>query len=538
MVNHYKLTFNDKAILRNRLACAFVAALVTMGVSVHAQRVPPRPSLVVGIVVDGLNDEYLQLLKGYFGEGGFRRLMDEGVVLSDVDYGEGIDATAATAIVMSGTGPAVNGVPSTYVYNPETRLTHSIFTNVETSNEAYTPASLLVSTIADEIRIDAAGVSGVYSIAPDPERAVAMAAHAGNSALWINDIDGKWTTSTYYKDRPQPAALRNHLRPLAKELDTLSWVPSLNLQEYPDLPDYKRLFPFRHTFSKKDKNRYRAFKVSPYANTAVTDLADEYISSLQLGQRGVTDMLNLGYSLVPYPYTKETDNRTEAMDAYLRLDRDLARLFKTLDTMPGRDRVVVFLTGTPVSTGSKRDDEQWNIPHGEFSARKAIALLNMYLIALHGNGDWVTGYHNHHFYLNHNLIKSSDLRLSDIRNEAAEFLARMSGVSHVYTIDEIATGRAGNRDVALQRNTSLKHAGDLVITINPGWSTTDEDFDTDSKVTRAVYMSAPAFILAPGIAPKRIDSRVDARSIAPTVTRLVRIRAPNGASFPPLRLKD
>lgn len=512
-------------------------ALVTMGVTVHAGPVPARPSLVVGIVVDGLNDDYLQLLRGYFGEGGFRRLIEEGVTLSDVDYGEDIDATAATAIIMSGTGPMVNGVPSAYVYDPETRMTKSIFAPGTSPDAAYTPAPLAVSTIADEVRIDAAGVGNVYSIAPDPERAIALAGHAGNSAIWINDTDGKWTTTTYYKDRPQAAILANHSRPLSKVLDTLAWTPTLNLQEYPDLPDYKRLFPFRHTFPRKDPDRYRAFKSSPMVNTTITDMANEYISTLQLGQRGVTDMLNLAYNLTPYTYTRELDNRTEAMDAYLRLDRDLARLFETLDRMPGRDNVVVFLAGTPSSTGWKRDDEQWNIPTGEFSAKRAMALLNMYLIALHGNGEWVTGYHNRHFYLNQQLIKQNELSLATVRNEAAEFLARMSGVNHVYTIDDIVAGRAGDRGDVLRRSTSIKHSGDLVITINPGWTTTDDDFHTTERVVREGYMPSPVYILAPGVEHTEIDTRVDARSIAPTVTRLVRIRAPNGASLSPLRLR-
>ncbi len=532
-----KLTTNENSALRSRLACALAMALVTVGITVHAQPLPARPSLVVGIVVDGLNDDYLQLLRGYFGDGGFKRLMDEGVVMSDVNYGKDIDPAAATAMIMSGTGPMVNGIPSAYVYDPETRLTRSILAPGAGTDVAYTPSPLLVSTIADEVRIDAAGVGNVYSIAPDPERAVLLAGHAGNSAVWINDTDGKWTTSTYYKERPQPAVIANHSHPIAKVLDTLAWTPTMNLQQYPDLPDYKRLFPFRHTFPKKDRDRYKAFKASPMVNTTVTDMAREYISSLQLGQRGVTDMLNIAYTLTPYTYTRETDNRTEAMDAYLRLDRDLARLFETLDSMPGRDNVVVFLAGTPSTTGWKRDDDQWNIPHGEFSARKAIALLNMYLIALHGNGDWVTGYHNRHFYLNQQLISQSGLDLVAIRNEAAEFLARMSGVSHVYTIDDIVSGRAGDRVDELRRSTSLKHSGDLVITINPGWTPVDDDFNTTERVVRYGYTPSPAFILAPGIQHTEIESRVDARAIAPTVTRLVRIRAPNGAELAPLRLR-
>ena len=82
----------------------------------------------------------------------------------------------------------------------------------------------------------------------------------------------------------------------------------------------------------------------------------------------------------------------------------------------------------------------------------------MYLIALHGNGDWVTGYFNRNFYLNQRLIKENRLDASDVRAEAAEFLARMSGVSGVYTIDDIIASRAGDNANELKRNTLVKYA--------------------------------------------------------------------------------
>ena len=64
----------------------------------------------------------------------------------------------------------------------------------------------------------------------------------------------------------------------------------------------------------------------------------------------------------------------------------------------------------------------------------------------------------------------------------------------------------------------------------------DSDTEAPRTVTRAVASTAPAFILAPQAAPRRIDVPVDARVIAPTVCRLLRIRSPNGSALPPLRL--
>ncbi|MCM1109665.1 MAG: alkaline phosphatase family protein [Clostridium sp.] len=515
-----------------RIACSLVAAFVAAGLS--AQGIPSRPQLVVGIMVDGLNADYLRLLKGYFSDDGFKRLLDNGVVFTDIDYGDNIDATAATAIAMTGAAPSVNGIPSRYVYDQESRRTHNIFGSAAKPNsDSFTPASLLVSTIGDEIRIDAAGTGYVYSIAPDAERAILMAGHAGNSAVWINELTEKWASSPYYKEMPQTTVVRNINRPLSMELDTISWTPLIDPGEYPDIPAHKKLYPFRHVFQRADKNRTNAFIASPMANRSVTDLATEYISTLNLGKRGVTDMLGLGYTVVPYPYTRDADNRVETLDSYLRLDRDLARLFRAIDNGPGRENTLVFVAGTPAPATSRRDDEKWGIPYGEFSAKRAISLLNMYLIALHGNGEWVSGYHDRQFYLNHAQIKSANLPLRQIREESAEFLARMSGVSEVHTIDEIAGGTAGDNAASLKRNTSLKHAGDLMVSINPGWESVDDDFQTDSRVARSAYTPAPLIILAPGLEPKTTTTRTDARTIAPTVSRLIRIRAPNGAALSP-----
>lgn len=327
---------------------------------------------------------------------------------------------------------------------------------------------------------------------------------------------------------------------LASRLDTLAWTPSMALDRYPDLPDYKKLYPFRHTFPARETDRFKAFKTSAPGNREVAAIGLDYITSLKLGTRGVTDMLNLGFNVSPYQYGREADNRIETMDAYLRLDSDIAHIVRAVEKGPGMANSVIFIAGTPAPTGGKRDEERWNIPSGQFSPRKATSLLNMYLMAIHGNGDYVSGYHNGYFFLNRKLLKDRNIDESSIRREAADFLARMSGVSAVYTLDDIMARRAGDEPLALQRNTSPVHAGDLLVMVNPGWEISDSADDevnkTQNPVVRCVATTSPVYILAPAVSTQSIDSTVDARAIAPTVTRLLRIRSPNAASVPPLRL--
>lgn len=526
---------------------ALLVATATLSAVAQARRQPDgtrpqRPSLVVGIVVEGLSMDYLELLKPEFTDGGLRRLMDAGITISDLDYGTGLDGAAATAVVFTGTSPSVNGIPSRTVYDPETRRVVSAVNDPATignfTDETLSPKALTASTLADELRIDAGGLGYVYAIAPNAPEAIIMGGHAGNSAFWVNDVTGKWSTTTYYKDLPTPPQTINHREPTDSRLDTLQWTPIISVDRLPDLPGYKKLYPFRHTFPRQNANRYVAYKNSPAVNTDITRLASDYIGILNLGKRDNIDMLNLGYSVQPFIHGRDADNRPETMDAYLRLDRNLASLFDAIDAKgPGMDHTLVFIAGTPLTNRTRRDDEKWGTPFGEFSSRKAVSLLNMYLMALYGNGEWVSGYHNGQIYLNHKLIKERDKNLSEIRGESARFLTRMSGVTSAWTIDDVIDRRATERPDAMRRNTPVQTAGDVIVSIAPGWQETDDDSDMERPQTtlRAATTVAPAFILAPGEAPRTIGGAVDARVLAPTVAGMLRIRSPNGASLPRLR---
>lgn len=493
-----------------------------------------RPQLIVSIMVDGLRGDYLDLLSEYFGPDGFNKLIGEGVTFDDVTYGPGVDAAGAVAILYTGAEPAVNGISGASVYSTERKMElPTLLDPAKIGNyttETLSPAALRVSTLGDEIRIDGAGASYVHAISPDAARAIIMAGHAGNSAFWLNDANGNWATTTHYPDVPTPIQAWNFSKPLSLRVDTIAWTPTLDVAQYPALPAHKRYYPFRHTFS--GQNRFADLKLAAPINREVTDLADEYIRTLRLGSRDAMDMLSVGYTLAPYPGSTDTGARLETMDAYLKLDRDIARLLKTAEET---GNVVVLLAGTPAPASSEADDPKWHLNSGEFSTRKAMSLLNMYLIAQHGNGEWVTDYNRGAFYLNSKLIDSKNLNAEDVRDDAAKFLMRMSGVANAYTIDDIHEGR---RSEAERRNTVASNAADIYIEVTPGWMLVDDYSETSSpsrRTVRANVAVAPAVIYAPGrLKAERITAPVDARRIAPTMARLLRIRSPNAAAQPPL----
>ena len=526
-----------------RLLIALVAGVVSIGM---AATEPTQARLLVNIVVDGLDTDYLDLLRNHLGEGGFRRLERDGALILNADYGPGLDAAAATATIMTGASPSAHGIGSAKIYDPERFREISVYNATDAQGRfianGYSPAVLRVSTIADEARIAAGGVNVVYAIAPAPEQALALSGHAANSALWLDVKNANWTTSTYFREMPGLVSTRNRIQPLNLRMDTMSWTPSLDPALYPALPDHLKRYPFRYVFPRSNTQRLDMFCASPLVNREVTDIATEMLGNLKIGQHDdATDVLSLSYTLKPYSFGKANDSRPELMDAYIKLDRNLEQLFNDIDRRVGLRNSVVMLAATPPSGRSRRDDDQWGIPSGEFSTRKAASLLNIYLIAIYGNGDYVSAFHNGHLYLNHKLLQERSVNEQEIRRQCAAFLARMTGVDRVFTIDDIVGGRAGEQPEAIRRNTVGSTAGDLIVNVSPGFEVL-EDYGVELPANR-IHMServvgttAPVFIMAPDVAAQTIGTPVDARTIAPTVCRILRIRSPNGAAAAPLHL--
>lgn len=538
--------------MKRPLSPLVVALVATLVAAAGMQAAEPRAAqarILLNIVVDGLDAETLDLLAEKFGpDGGFGKLRKNGLTISNADYGTSLDPTGAAAMLLTGASPSVSGVAESLTYDRETLRTRPLFLDPgiigNFTSDTYSPSALRVSTIVDEARIASGGVTMAYAVAPTPAQAIVLAGHTANSALWLDPATGNWASSTFYRDMPGTVATRNRIRPLVTRMDTMSWTPALDPADYPALPEHLRKYPFRYVIPRGERtpDRIERFVGSPLGNTEITDVAIDIIRNLSLGSHDGTDVLSLAYTLAPYQYSKSADTRMERMDAYVRLDRDLGRLFRAADGTAGGN-VAIMLAATPATPASRRDDERWAIPHGEFSTRKAASLLNMYLIALHGNGDYVSGYHNGRFYLNHKTIKDLGLQLPEVRSEVADFLVKMTGVDAAYSLEDIIAGRAGRKSEALRRNTPLDSSGDVLLFVAPGFEVVDDFAGISAAaphvpmVFRAVATTAPVFIYAPGIDPRTVDTPLDARVVAPTVARLLRIRSPNGAAMPPVALK-
>jgi hypothetical protein len=253
-----------KSIFTFQVSLLGLLATLPARAQIH-QQVPQAPGLLVAITVDQLRGDYLQYCLHTFGEGGFKRLLRDGLVYSNVAYDyPDISAAASVATIFTGTNPSYNGVPGDTKFDFEKLQEVSVLYDPDFMGnytaENLSPRALMSSTVADELKIASGGRSEVYAIAPNATQAILSGGHAANAVFWLEDYSGKWATSTYYKDIPWYVERYNTAESADGRVDGYAWKPALSACNA--FPYTTRTGAFSHYFHGKDK--FLQLKTSPF----------------------------------------------------------------------------------------------------------------------------------------------------------------------------------------------------------------------------------------------------------------------------------
>ncbi len=498
------------------------------------------PRLIVGITVDQLRSDYLQALQSKFTHGGFRRLMEEGILFENVTFDlDNPDVTSVIATLATGSYPYQNGISSRFIFDLQTLQRHSVFQDRDyigfATDGFWSPKALLGSTLGDELKSATQMRGKVYSIAPEPEQALIAAGHAADGAFWIDDKTGHWASTTFYHDFPNYVSQQNNSKaPLFIDMASASWTSQLISTGADGIAPLLQASPgFIHKFVNGKQVNYQWFKTSPLVNDAILKMAKQFITNSRLGLAGTTDMLQLTFYAGTYQHEKTSVYASELQDAYLRLDETMESLLQCIDKAVGLQNAVVYLMGTG-QTDETADDVP-TLPAGEFNANRCTALLNSHLISLHGQGQWIEGFNEGQIYLNHKLIEQYQLRVDEVAREAAELVSLFSGVEEVYTTQQLLHQDYSQRIVRVRNGYDKRSGGDLVVILEPGWRLRLDDRSQPRQQTRFDIYPGPAVIFAPGrINAQHILVPVEATVIAPTVAKCIRIRAPSACRELPL----
>ena len=464
--------------------CIYITLLTVLGFNsdsiAQAMKQPPR--LVVNITIDQLRSDYLELYAPLYGNDGFKRLLNEGLVFANASYPFApVDRASATALLATGTTPYYNSIVASEWLNRNTLQPESCVK--ATGKALLSPENILTSTVGDELKMATQGQAGVFSIAPYSDASIISAGHAANGAAWPKN--GKWENSGYYS--PANSLLQSYCR--------------------------------RQT-------------VTHDINKSIIDLALSIIHDGTAGADSITDILNIMFAR--YPYTIETKPHTgdRMLEAYTSLDRNIAELVRAVEDRMPLERVLFVLTGTGYSEEEEKDNERFRIPTGQFNITRTKNLLNIYLSAIYGNGQYVEANYKTHLYLNRKLIDQKNINYSDVLRRSQEFLLDISGVRNVYTSLQLRLSDS-NFIRNIRNGFYSERSGDIIIEVSPGWKTIDEDRNT-SYTQRLDNIQFPIVFFGAGINHECITSPVTTDRIAPTIAKTIRIRAPNACTAIPL----
>ena len=521
--------------MKGRFITSLLAVFAIAGLQAQDVQVP---KLVVGLTIDQLRMDYIEAFSSMYGERGFKRLWKEGRVYRNAEFDfADVDKASSVAAIYSGANPFVNGiVGDSWLDRNSLRVINCVddsdFMGVYTS-ESTSPNRLKVSNLSDELMIATQGGAEVYSIAPTREMAVLSAGHASKGAFWLNDETGKWSGTTYYGNFPSWVSTYNDRQGLDFRINNLVWEPFHPVSFYKYLTSDAKQVAFKHKFSNLRQQKYRKFKTSPYVNEEVNRLVNACLNGTAIGQDAVPDFLSLAYYAGNYEHKPAVERPLEMQDTYARLDANLAELLDMIDQKVGLGNTLFVITSTGYADPEPVDPPQYRIPNGEFHIKRCVALLNLYLAAIYGEGLYADAYYEQEIYLNHKLIEQKQLNLPEILNRSSEFLVQFSGVKEVYSSQRLMLGAWTPEMEKIKNSYNPFCSGDLRIEVLPGWTIVREH-SLDTKVVRNMYTSAPLFLMGWNIRPQIIHTPVKVGHIAPTLAHFMRIRAPNASTLPPM----
>lgn len=525
--------------MKNRLVILLIALLASSAV---VAKEPVR--LVVNIVLSGVREVDLERYREGFGKGGFERLL-AGECYNSAFYPFAPTTPSALATLSTGALPSLHGVVGdgwwNYTNGDYTSavgdVAYSTF-GADTPESRVSNGNLVLETIGDVLVRSREGARSV-AVAADCSSAIILGGLHPTEVWWIDSLAGEWTTSTRYKTTLPKWVKKYNSSGWWRSQWGAPWVLSRPEGKYLASAPATIAKPYGYKPPRGEKRArptpkdITALLHGHLCNTMVAEFAKEAIIYNRLGGDGVTDVLNVCFDAPTRIAAQCGLSSREMEDMYYRLDELLADLV-TFASAQASGKVLFVLT----TDGSPREVVDRS---KVFNTSQARFLINSFLSATYGKGEWVLGYENGGVWLNHTLVFSHGIDLAALQRQVGTFCLGMRGVSHAIIASDMMAGDVKEGVVALVQNGFYpKRSADVTLVLMPEWSpsTGDEAPRITTSQPYASYRKTFIAISGIGVESRTINRKVDVRSLAVTLADILGIEAPLGADVGELRIED
>jgi predicted AlkP superfamily pyrophosphatase or phosphodiesterase len=532
-----------------------------------------RPKLILQITVDQLRGDLVPRELDRMGEGGFRYLLENGVVYVDAHHAHANTETiVGHATLATGAHPSTHGMIGNTWYDRELgRIVYNIEdpdypiltagagvdkggeidpTQRAARTDGRSPLAMIGSTFSDEMAIHYGPSSKIFAVSVKDRGAVSMAGHAGK-AFWFSKKAGEFISSKFYYDSYPDWVVKWNARRLPFAYAGKSWELLLDkagyrnadLDDQPyetNLPGFGRVFP--HPYGPADGKLFTTLLTTSPAGDALTvDFAKSLIDAEKLGQDAVPDYLSVSLSSTDYVGHLFGPSSLESEDQILRLDRQIADLLGFVDQRVGLDRTLIVLSadhGAADPPGYLKQDgipasyinpKEWNTVSGLARLKERFGL----------GEELISSYLHPYVYLNKEAIAKAGLDQAEVERAVAEGLMRLSGVWLAISSTALATGAYPEMPIirSVLNNFNPSRSGDVFVVFAP------HSFinDLDGLVVASHHGSpwrydtfVPLIFAGKGLKPRRVARRVETVDLAPTLAALLGTKPPSGSAGKPL----
>jgi predicted AlkP superfamily pyrophosphatase or phosphodiesterase len=526
----------------------------------NSTNINTQPKLVVGIVVDQMRYDYLTRFYSKYGEGGFKRMINEGFNCKNNHFNYVPTKTGpGHASIFTGTTPKYHGIIGNDWYDKTLKkqvycAEDNNYASVGTTSDAgqMSPSRMLSTTFGDENRLFTQMRGKTIGISIKDRGATLPAGHTANAAYWFdfeNNGSGNWITSTFYMNE-LPKWVKDFNSSDITESYFKVWNTLYDINTYTesgsDLNSFEEIFKGKETAtfpydlqSLKDKNdNFKIIAESAFGNDLTTDFVLAAIDGEQLGQDDFTDVLTISYSSPDKVGHIFGPNSKEVEDTYLRLDLELERLFKALDAKVGAGNYTVFLTADHAAPDALEYMKSVKIPSGFFDESKMQNELNDYLKIKYGITKGIVSRINNQLFFDYQLFEEKQLDLQAIKIELAKKLLNYDLIDKVYVTSAINQfeNNSGVLETLLANGHNQKRSGDILFVFEPyvlkdtPWNRLGTDHGTAQNYDTHV----PLLFFGKGIRKGETLQKTEITDIAPTISALLGISFPNGAIGQPL----
>lgn len=492
-----------------------------------------KPKVVIGIVVDQMRYSYLEEFWEDYGENGFKRLVDEGILFTQTHYSYKPTYTGpGHATIFTGQTPKNHGIVGNNWFDRQSKLSVYCASIEGEQGVLNTPARLKVKTLADYIKEDQDDQSLSIGISLKDRGAILPVGHSGDAAYWFDGKKGGFRSSEYYERSNEDLLERFNRKENIDQYLSENWKLSREKADYQESSDdnsaYKQTYkdeelkslPFGLKKLRTVKG-YDAIKSVPGGNQILVDFAKQIIVEENLGRRNQMDFLSISFSATDYVGHRYGVQSIEVQDTYIKLDKSLAAFIDFLDDRFGREEYLLFLSSDHGASMPRAYLESNNLPTGYLDQSYFKENIEALCDAQFGKADWIDKIMNLNIYLGDAFYELTKQDQVKGRKLISDWLENQKGIESVIRGDTVQEFQ----DTILAKASEgilYPRSGDLIILEKMNWTTYGSKGSTHGS-PYAYDTHVPFLLFGNGLTAMKIDKSIRVADISPMIAKLITV---------------